>query len=353
MSYDFSDASLDQSPPASTQLDADAINRVLISTLEQWLPRLLPGGRRFAQDFRAGSTDGTKGSSLSVSLRGVNRGLWHDHATGQRGNPIQLIQAVLGCDFPAALNAASRIADLPLRPTPASRTRLSPSPDTLPAALDIAAQTIPLTPGTLAYEYLTITRGLPLTEQSSLRFHPRLYHAPTRQHYPALVAIIRRDHRTIGIHRTYLDPATGNKIPHYPARMTLGSISGGAVYLIGHSQTTHATPTTLVACEGIETALAFLALYPATPVIAATLSTSGLRNFMPPSSTTRLLIAADFDPVNPQTGRRPGTAAAEFLQERMKIPTAILYPERPHKDFDDQYNASQYKATSNPATTTG
>lgn len=332
---DFSNAPLDQSPPPPQQRHNPAqINQRLIDTLESWLPKLLPGARRFPSEFRAGSVNGERGSSLSIARTGPKRGLWQDRASGQSGDPIALIQAALNTDFVTAIETAADIARLPLRKTPASQLDIRSSAENLAAAIRIIEQSILLTSDTLAHQYLVSTRGLTISAPQDLRFHPRLYHAPSRQSHPALVAIVRHHSgRIVGTHRTYLDPDTCDKIKIDPSRLALGPIAGGAVWL---SRAPGALPSTLAVCEGIETGLAALTLFPSIQTVAATLSTSGLRNFEVPPSTARLLILADFDPVDPRTGNRPGTFAAETLQHRLTIECAILYPDRPFKDFNDQ-----------------
>lgn len=328
--YDFSDAPLEQrlSTPTPNH-DARQINQILTATLETWLPKLLPGVRKFPLDFRAGDIHGARGSSLSIARTGARRGLWQDRATGQQGDPIALIQASLQLDFPTALETAARIADLPMRPTPASQLQPEDPAAKIAQAIRIFDAARPL-PNTLAERYLRERRGITIDLPADLRFHPGLFHWPTKRTFPALVAAIRDRFGSIkGVHRIFLDPATGNKIAHENPRLALGPVSGAALYTDRHA-------TTLAVAEGIETALAFAQLYPAIPAVAATLSTSGLRNFEPPHTVTRLIIAADFDPVNPRTGQRPGTQAAEALRARLKIPAVIMYPDRPHNDFNDQ-----------------
>lgn len=54
--------------------------------------RLLPGGRRKGIRWRCGDTTGAPGESLGVVLEGDAAGTWKDHATGDSGDLIALVQ---------------------------------------------------------------------------------------------------------------------------------------------------------------------------------------------------------------------------------------------------------------------
>lgn len=344
---DFSSAPLNQDQQAPS-IDIDAINRHLTATLESWLFNLLPEAKQFPQDIRAGSVRGERGSSLSIARTGPRRGLWQDRASGQSGNPIQLIQASLNTDFQTALQAALRIAELPLQPTPPEKIRQPDPAETLLKVHGILKNTLPLA-DSIVEQYLVSTRKLSPANQQDIRFHPSLFHYPSQRSYPAMVAIVRHySGKITGIHRTFLDTTTCDKITTTPARLALGPISGGAVWLhqaagiqnhpscipvSTHNKLTH---NTLAVCEGIETGLAILQLFPELSTVAATLSTSGMRNFRAPPHAERILICADRDPVDPHNGHRPGTQAAECLQSRLSCPSVILYPDEPFNDFNDQ-----------------
>lgn len=80
------------------------------------------------------------------------------------------------------------------------------------------------------------SRGFNSTIPSSIRYHPRLWHAPTKAFYPAMVSVILRwsDGGRIGIHRTYLMKTENKKISKVdvlPNKMMLGDSSEGAVML--------------------------------------------------------------------------------------------------------------------------
>ncbi len=135
------------------------------------------------------------------------------------------------------------------------------------------------------------SRGYESTIPSSIKYHPRLWHSPTKAFYPAMVSVILRwsDGGSIGIHRTYLMKENNkiSKVNVLPNKMMLGNSSGGAVML--------ANPEPykpLIIAEGIrETALS---VYAATGIPNwAALSTSGMiKVAVPHVNITKQIIIA-------------------------------------------------------------
>jgi len=81
--------------------------------LGELLPQLLPGTRKTSDGWRVGSLQGEHGDSLSIS----NAGLWHDFATGDKGDIFDLIAAHYGLsarhDFPRVLERAHELLGWP------------------------------------------------------------------------------------------------------------------------------------------------------------------------------------------------------------------------------------------------
>lgn len=154
--------------------------------------------------------------------------------------------------------------------------------------------------GTKAEAYLRgrcITCDLPET----LRFAPDIYHAPSGQFCSATIASVS----TGGVHRTFLDKRTGQKLKSN-AKMMLGPCAGGAVHLSQGAGS-------LVVCEGIETGLSLLSGILASPAsVWACLSTSGLRSLTLPKSVGRLIIATDGDNAGQEAGDALGARAARL-----------------------------------------
>ena len=67
---------------------------------------LLPGGKRKAGEWSAGSTNGEEGQSLSVRLTGAKAGVWADFASGEKGDLLDLWAAVRGCSIAEAIREA-------------------------------------------------------------------------------------------------------------------------------------------------------------------------------------------------------------------------------------------------------
>lgn len=64
---------------------------------------LLPRGKKASGEWKAGSTSGEEGQSLSVRLTGAKRGLWRDFAADEGGDLLDLWVAVRGCSIAEAM----------------------------------------------------------------------------------------------------------------------------------------------------------------------------------------------------------------------------------------------------------
>ena len=69
---------------------------------------LLPGGKRKAGEWTAGSVSGDDGKSLSVRLSGPKAGVWKDFATGEGGDLIDLWAACRGMSIAEAMREAKQ-----------------------------------------------------------------------------------------------------------------------------------------------------------------------------------------------------------------------------------------------------
>ena len=94
-------------------------------------------------------------------------------------------------------------------------------------------------------------RGLPSPYPPTIRFHPRLWHGPTRSAKPALVALVTDvDDRPVAIHRTYLRSSGRGKALVNQPKLSLGPIMGNAIRLAPFDPR-----SPLVIGEGVETCL--------------------------------------------------------------------------------------------------
>jgi len=81
----------------------------LAQAAERVCQALLPDGKRIGRDWVVGDVFGKKGESLQVALEGERAGLWHDKATDEGGDMIDLVSAnrllskgkaaAWGCEF--------------------------------------------------------------------------------------------------------------------------------------------------------------------------------------------------------------------------------------------------------------
>jgi hypothetical protein len=99
-------------------MDASDIKRALVVRIESLVVDLLPNGHREGHEWRCGSLSGEPGNSLAVHLTGAKAGIWCDFSTGQRGDILDLIQAILGLTMIEALDWSCRWLGLSAKPRP-------------------------------------------------------------------------------------------------------------------------------------------------------------------------------------------------------------------------------------------
>ena len=157
---------------------------------------------------------------------------------------------------------------------------------------------------TLVMSYLR-SRAIDIIPSGYVMFHPKLYHSPTKQLYPAMVSFVTRfmSNDVTALHRTFLTPS-GQKAKIPQNKMMFGNCNGGGVTLA------FGNDGVLVVSEGIETALSLAEMYPNASVVAC-LSSAGIKNFiLPEQYIGKLVIGVD--------GDKAGIKAAYKLAERAK-----------------------------------
>lgn len=180
------------------------------------------------------------------------------------------------------------------------------------------------TPGAIYLESRGIVGLQGKKMRNTLRYHPGLYHGPSKQTLPALVARIRGPNgNAMGLHRTFLRPDGSGKADVPSNKMMLGPASGGAVRF-GPDQ------PIIALAEGIETALSISRASRLT--VWATLSTSGLKGLiLPPAPVAEVIvICADHDDA--------GLAAAEVVATRLEAEgraVSVITPQAEGTDFND------------------
>jgi putative DNA primase/helicase len=179
--------------------------------------------------------------------------------------------------------------------------------------------------GTLVEAYLR-SRGISVPNPPTIRYHHGLKHTATGLMLPAMVAAVQAPDRQIkGIHRTFLKVDGTDKAPVSEPRLSLGTLTGGAVRLAA------ADPDKpLLVAEGIETALSAMQAS-GLPAWAA-LSTSGIKSLELPAEITTVTICADND--DNGAGIKAAEAAAQrWIGEGRSV--RIAMPERAGTDFND------------------
>lgn len=89
---------------------------------------LLPGGKKAAGEWKAGSVGGEPGQSLSVRLTGAKAGVWKDFATGESGDLLDLWAAVRGLSVGEALaDAKSYLGIRDTMPEKPARAYVAPA----------------------------------------------------------------------------------------------------------------------------------------------------------------------------------------------------------------------------------
>jgi putative DNA primase/helicase len=240
-------------------MTAGDISRLLAVHIEQLVPQLFPNGYREGHEWRVGSPRGESGDSLGVHLTGAKAGIWHDFATGEGGDALTLIAAVLFLSTTVAMDWSCRwlgLADgdvtLPKPPAPVPLTPEPPSDRwryPWKAARPIR--------GTLAETYLR-ARGLEFDDPTGrvLRFAARRARknpADELEYRPALLALLSDLHtgEPCGLVNVYLEADGHDRLRDSKGKTTT-SRAGGAVVLLSDFD----EPTMgLTICEGVETGI--------------------------------------------------------------------------------------------------
>jgi hypothetical protein len=244
--------------------------------MHQLAPELLPGGcyKNGGRVWRCDDLGGGEGGSLKVELVGDKAGLWLDFASGERGDALSLVAAVLfGGDIREAIkwgrDYLRHAASVPRRARPKPR----PAPteaERRRRAEEIWLRTQPLEPGDMVDRYL-LSRGISLAELVArcghklpgsfpLRFHPTgLLEPESGMSCPAMVAaIVGPDGARSAVHVTWLTALADGKIVKAPlksAKKTFGSPGAGAIRLWGPDWPSAMEGDVLAISEGIEDAL--------------------------------------------------------------------------------------------------
>lgn len=276
-----------------------------------------------------------KAGSFKVWLTGPSRGCWKEFDEGgaAQGDVIDLVRYALGLKDNAAVHAwvCQRYGLADVSPADAERLKARVERDNRDARIKAADERrrkaqlarrtldngVPISPGSVAWKYLTIVRRIPLARlRGTGSGRPNdlfvdgqcFWVGPDGQRgaRPAMLAAMRQPDGTItAAHRTYLQ-ADGQKIAEGPAKKMLGAEAGTAVRVwLGDGATDRVLLT-----EGIEDALSCACAAPNVPCFAVG-SVNGLAGFKPPEGwdLRELIVFKDND--------KPGSAAARGFDRAM------------------------------------
>jgi putative DNA primase/helicase len=183
---------------------------------------------------------------------------------------------------------------------------------------------------TLAEAYLD-RRGLQLTdaEAQSLRFHPSLWHWPSRTWRPAMLALVKLASGVeLTTHQTFLaDDGSGKADVDKPRLFPAGtSPTGGGVWF------GIADPLAeFIVAEGVETTLSALRLLNA-PAGCGALSALGVRKLLLPPEARRVRIFCDRDPAD-QSLKAARVACARWRREDREV--RVTWPTHIGEDAND------------------
>jgi hypothetical protein len=313
-------------------MTAADVARALAECIEALVRDLLPNGTRQGHEWLVGNVYGDQGSSLAVHLSGPKAGVWCDFATGERGDALDLVKAVLGVDTSEALRWSRRwlgiddgIAGLlarPAAPPKADASKLDPDRWRRPwqAARPIA--------GTVAEAYLA-ARGLRFADPEGrvLRFAARRARkSPTGEleYCPALLCGLSDVHtgEQCGVINIYLKADDNDRVRDKKGKTVTGRAAGAVVMLSDFDEPTIG----LILCEGVETGIA-LFQKEIRPIWACG-AAGTLAKFPPLGGIEALTVAADAD----ATGQRSADVLAKRSEERGR---EVLIIQPPSGDWAD------------------
>jgi len=344
--------------------EARALAEALAARIGTLAPELLPAGHRAGRHWRCGSLAGEPGQSLAINLAGDMAGVWHDFATGEAGDALDLVAQVLfKGELRAAMDWARRWLGLPApaghhaapitpRPRPVrAETETETGKARRRAAKALFLEARAALPGSPVEAYLA-GRGIALEALArpprALRFHPACPCLEAGRSLPAMVAaIVSAEGEFLGTHRTWLapDPETPGawrKAALRDAKKTLGSYAGGFIPLSRGSSgrpIRHAEKGETVAiAEGIDTALSIAMARPDLRVLAG-VALPNMARILLPGAIGRVILCADNDARNARAAELLRRAARRFAEEGRDV--LIARPPERFKDFNDVLQAPE------------
>ncbi len=111
-------------------MNAKELAQAMAESATQIVEHLLPQGKRAGKEWKAGSTGGESGGSLSVCISGAKRGVWKDFNAGVGGDLLDLWMECRALSIAEAMREAKRFLgirdDMPQRPMPSYKRPAKP-----------------------------------------------------------------------------------------------------------------------------------------------------------------------------------------------------------------------------------
>jgi hypothetical protein len=325
---------------AASRLDAGAVSRMLAARVRELVREILPNGRLDRPGGAEWCVAGVHGAapkvhgSCRVHLRGAKMGVWKDFATGEKGDALDLVAAVLfrgdrKAAFAWSLTWLGISRDAPPAtikayvPEPSPAVRDAEDAKKRSNALQLWMAASPSLAGTPAAAYLK-ARGIDLArlgrQPRALRFHPACFCAEVQQRLPAMLgAISCMDGHTNAIHRTWLAEHGGiwGKARLKDAKKSLGTLRGGTIRLwrgaSGKPLRDAPAGEVVGLGEGIETCLSVALAMPDMRVLCG-VSLSNMANVQLPPQIGRVVLFGDNDGDNDGAARGLQRAIDHFSE---------------------------------------
>lgn len=343
-------------------LDIKTIVAALAARAVPLARELLPGGMRDGHEWRCGSVAGEAGQSMAVHLTGEKAGVWADFSTGETGDALDLVAAVLfrgnkrqalvwarrwlGIDTRDPRALATHRREIERQASAAAQASADEDERRRRQAFRIWLSAGEAIEGTPAQWYLE-GRGIDFAELGrfprSLRFAPDLYHREGARH-PAMVAmIVSPTGRFAGVHRTYLarrPDGSWSKAAVADAKVSLGRYVGGCIHLwrpfvdgrLGKPLAEAPEGSHAFLCEGIEDGLTIALVERASYVLVA-VSLANLARVRLPRAITDVTIVGDNDVGNEKAQAAFDRAVEAQLAEGRRVD--IVRPPEGFKDAND------------------
>lgn len=346
---------------------------------------ILPNGKKHGHEWAVGGVDGSPGTSMAVNI-GHRAGVWSDFATGEGGDAIDLVAAVMfGNDKGAAIRWARSWLGLDgLDPGRLQRTqaavRAKAKTDenamTDDERRDKAARMwrggksftdayggFRTTP---AADYLH-GRGIALQQLGRvpgvLTYTAGAWNGEVLKNIPAMLAAVMIRKVIVGVHRTFLEvtgPGQATKARVMNPKLSLGPIRGGVIPLwrggskLGWSELWDAelaidwpaceADRAVTMCEGIEDALSLAIAAPERRIVAC-VSLANMGSAVLPPCLQQVTIAADNDAAGSRAEAQGLPRVVRMMQEQGRA-VKIARPPAGHKDFNAWLQALQAPAAS-------